>query len=198
MKKVLITALLVVLVSCAPLIEKDKCQFYYKKVLETSYQEEPIFIRGNIFVHGAYLIFHGNFNKNSSIVVRTPFGKKLFSIEYMEDNICIKTPNREKLCGKNLDIYGEYLNIRLPIDLKQILTGRFKLDKNAFFQCSEKGITVINKGVKISYRGDRPVKVEYNGFLLLYSYHNGRIKKITVKREGKEILKIYIREMIKG
>ncbi len=195
MKKAIITSFFALIIaSCAPLVKKERCQLYFKKIVKTSLESKPVFIRGNIFVHGAYLIFYGKFDENSSIVVKSPFGRKLFSVDYLKDSVCVKFSGQEKICSKNLSMYWDYLNIKLPFDLKQILTGKFKIDKNASFSCSEKGITVINKGVRIFYVGDRPTRVEYNKFILLYSYDNGKIEKITIQEKSKELLRIYIRE----
>ncbi len=198
MIKTVITIFFTALIfSCAPLIKKETCQDYYRKLIIESRKDNSYFVRGNIFIHGLYLVFYGNLKEDSSIVVRSPFGKKLFSLLYTKDKMCVELPGKEKICGKDLDIYWDYLNIDIPFDLKQMLTGKFPISENAVFQCSKDGLTVKEKNLTILYKNYRPVNVRYRDFMLLYSYEEGKIKKITVKEKDKELFRVYIREMRK-
>ena len=197
MKRVYTLLFLTVLIltSCVPLKKEQSCLIQFEKLKSLSYQNKNYFVRGNIFSHGIYTVFYGDIGKRTFITVRSPFGRKLFSVSYKNGEVCLLLPDTPEKCGKDLDIYWDYLNVRTPFDLKNLLTGRFRISENADYYCKNRNLVVENDGMEIFYEGLRIKKVNFKDFSAYYYYEDGKIKKIAIKKEGKEIFRIYIREL---
>ncbi len=197
MKRVYTLLLLTVLIltSCAPLKKEQSCFIQFEKVRSQSYEKKDYFVRGNIFSHGIYTVFYGDLGKRTFITVRSPFGRKLFSVSYADNKVCLLLPDTPEKCGKDLDIYWDYLNVKTPFDLKSLLTGKFNAGKDADYYCNNGDLIVEYNGMEIIYGGSRIKKVNFKDFSAYYYYEDGKIKKIVIKDEGKEIFRIYIREL---
>ncbi len=184
-----------ILTSCAPLKKEQGCFIRFEKIKSLSNQDKNYFVRGNIFSHGIYTVFYGDLGKRTFITVRSPFGRKLFSVSYIDGVVCLLLPDTPEICGKDLDIYWDYLNVKTPFDLKNLLTGRFKINKKADYYCKNGDLIVEYDGMEIFYKDLRIKKVNFKDFSAYYYYEDGKVKKIVIKEEGKEIFRIYIREM---
>ncbi|WP_457635682.1 hypothetical protein [Persephonella sp.] len=197
MKRSLSTLIAVIFfaVSCAPLKKEKSCEIWFEKVKTASYGDKNYFIRGNIFIHGAYTVFYGDLGKRTFLTVRSPFGRKLFSISYQNSQICLLLPDLPEKCGKDLDIYWDYLNVKTPFDLKSLLTGRFKIGEDADYRCINGNLVVEYNGMEIFYEGLRTKEVNFKDFSAYYYYEDGKIKKIVIREKGKEIFRIYVREL---
>ena len=187
--------IILILVSCAPLKKEEICAVQFEKIKSLSHQSKNYFVRGNIFSHGIYTVFYGDLGERTFITVRSPFGRKLFSVSYTRGEVCLLLPDRSEKCGKDLDMYWDYLNVRTPFDLKSLLTGRFRISKNADYHCKDGNLIIEDKGMEIFYEGLRLKKVNFKGFSAYYYYDDEKIKKIVIKKEGREIFRIYIREL---
>ena len=197
MKKVytLLLLILIILLSCAPLKKEQSCTSHFEKVKFLSQQNKNYFIRGNIFSHGIYFVFYGDLGERTFITVRSPFGRKLFSISYKNGEICLFLPDKPEKCGKDLDMYWDYLNVKTPFDLKNLLTGKFHISKNADYYCENKSLIVKYSRMQIFYEGLKIKKVNFKNFSAYYYYEDGKIEKIVIKENGKEIFRIYVREL---
>ena len=191
---VLLSTVLIV-VSCAPLKKEQSCIIQFEKIKSLSYQNKNYFVRGNIFSHGIYTVFYGDLGKRTFITLRSPFGRKLFSVSYKNGEVCLLLPDTPEKCGKDLDMYWDYLNVKTPFDLKNLLTGRCRIGEDAYYYCKNGNLIVEEKGMKIFYEGLKIKKVNFKDFSAYYYYGDGKIKKIVIKKGDKEIFRIYIREI---
>ncbi|WP_457643191.1 hypothetical protein [Persephonella sp.] len=195
MRKLFLLFTVAVLFSCAPLVKEESCKIQFEKIKELSQQENDYKIRGNLFLHGIYLVFYGKLGNSSEIIVRSPFGKRLFTVRYTGEEVCVRLPESPEKCGKDLDIYWDYLNVKIPFDLKRLLTGKPKITDDATYSCVNGKLIVKENETKLFYRNTKLEKIEYKEFQVYYSYEEGRLKKITVKNRDKEIFRIYIRQL---
>jgi len=191
----IVFSILTVLVSCAPLKKEQSCTLQFEKIRSLSNLNKNYFVRGNIFSHGVYMVFYGDLGNRTFITVRSPFGRKLFSVSYLDGEVCLFIPDVPEKCGKDLDIYWDYLNVKTPFDLKDLLTGRFKISKDADYRCKNGDLIVENDGMEIIYEGLKVKKVNFKNFSAYYYYEDRNIKKIVIEKEGEEIFRIYIREI---
>jgi len=60
------------------------------------------------------MVFYGDLGNRTFITVRSPFGRKLFSVSYLDGEVCLFIPDVPEKCGKDLDIYWDYLNVKTP------------------------------------------------------------------------------------
>ncbi|WP_457624125.1 hypothetical protein [Persephonella sp.] len=190
-----LTAIILFVTSCAPLIKKENCSIRFEQIKKESAKQKDYRIRGNLFVHGIYLVFYGKLGKETKLSVRSPFGKKLFSISYQKDTICVSTGKEDRICGRELDVYWDYLNVRIPFDLKDLLTGRPVITDGARYVCNGDELIIFQNDSRLIYRGKRLERIVYRDFSADYFYEDGKIHKIQIKQDGKEIFRIYIRQL---
>jgi len=195
MRKTVFLLLALFFVSCAPLLKKETCELRFQTIKELSRDTADYKIRGNIFLHGIYLVFHGKLGKTSNLTVRTPFGNRLFTVEYSKQQVCVETKSSSKICGKELDIYWDYLNINAPFDLKELLTGRFPVSEKAQYRCEGRKLIITQDGAEFIYDNNRIKEVHFKGFSAIYNYDEDRLKKIVVKDGDTEVFRIYIRQL---
>lgn len=181
--------------SCAPLKKEEGCRIEFEKIKALSDQNKNYFVRGNLFVRGAYLIFYGDVGKRTFITLRSPFGRKLLSVYYSGEKVCVRLPGEAEKCGKDLDIYWDYIGVNLPFDIKDLLSGKIKISDNASYQCRDGNVYVEQDDLNLVYKGLRLKEIDYRGFAVLYYYEDNNLKKIIVKKGKKEIFRIYIREL---
>ncbi|NPA58626.1 MAG: hypothetical protein GXN94_04975 [Aquificae bacterium] len=196
MRGVSLLALLVAFfVSCAPLVKKENCRLEFEKVKALSQEAGEYKVRGNLFVKGAYLVFYGKLGKRTDITVKTPLGGSVLSVSYEGDTVCLKLAGKKQVCGSQLDMYWDYLNVKMPFHLKHLLTGRFPISENANYSCDGRKLKVRDGELELIYDNGLLEKAVFDGFSAEYSYEEGKIRKITVKKDGVEVFKIYIREL---
>jgi len=190
-----LTVILLLITSCAPLIKKESCDIRFEQIKKESQTQKNYKIRGNLFIHGAYLVFYGKLGKETKLTVRTPFGKKLFSIVYTENTICVITGRTDSICGRELDIYWDYLNVKIPFDLKDLLTGKPRIKDDARYVCRGGELIIFQDDFQLIYKGKRLSRIVHRNFSADYFYEDGRIHRIQIKQDNKEIFRIYIRQL---
>ena len=180
--------------SCAPL-KRTSCEIEFDRILKLSAENQDRFIRGNLFIHGIYTVFYGSLGNKSQLTFRTPFGNKLFTLKYSPEKICVITPQGENLCGKDLDMYWDYFNLKIPFDIRELLTGQFKISPKDKHYCKDGFLIVEDNGAVLKYNSLKPVEISYKGFKAVYRYNEDKPEKITLYQDGQELLRIYIREL---
>ncbi|SNZ07068.1 hypothetical protein SAMN06265182_0904 [Persephonella hydrogeniphila] len=181
--------------SCVPLKKEEGCRLEFERIKTVSKQHKDYFIRGNLFVHGAYLVFYGDIGRRTFITLRSPFGRKLFSVYYSGEKICVRLPGEPEKCGKDLDIYWDYIGVKVPFSIRNLLTGKINISDHADYTCKNGDVYIEQDGLVLVYRGLKIKKLKYRDFTVSYFYEDKELKKVVVKKEGKEIFRIYIREL---
>ena len=197
MKKItiLITGITVLLLSCAPLNKKNICNVQFERLKLESKQAKKFYLRGNLFVHGIYLVFYGTIGSETKLTFRSPFGKKLFDVFYTKNEICVRLPNSEPTCGEDLKLYWDYLNINLPFDIQSLLTGKFKFNDKASYQCNGNNIIILNNNAIYLYEDNKIKEIKYKDFTAKYFYDGYILTKIVIYENDVELFRIYIREL---
>ena len=142
----------------------------------------------------------GYINSKSKISLYTPFGKKLYSIETVNNNIfCIKTP-KDLICVDKKDFYKTFLKVNIPFSLKELILGRYKLKNIDRYICENGKIIfeVSNKKYIYSLNG-KILEINFDKFLIKYKWDNSKNYPSLIKiyENGKYKLKLKIKNLKK-
>ncbi|NPA12795.1 MAG: hypothetical protein GXO45_02280 [Aquificae bacterium] len=174
------------------------CAMNFGKVKALSTAKKDYQVKGGIVLKGIYLKFTGVVGKETKLDFYPPIGRKVLTVKYQGDTICLQAPDKGEVCSEDTDIYMDYLGIKMPFDVRDLLTGRPKIPEDAEYTCEGKFLIVNTKDTRFVYSLDgepKLKKVVYGDFEAEYIYENGKLKAIEIKANGEKLLKIYIKQI---
>ncbi|WP_457621424.1 hypothetical protein [Persephonella sp.] len=187
---------IIVLSSCSPIKKHLTCEERFYRILKSNTgKPKPFQITGTIFTGGVFFLFTGRFEKSKDLSIFTPLGQKVATVRYIsEERLCISHDGIEE-CDSNINILSKYINSDIPFNLENLLTGRFFIPRESVYRC-EKDYIIINTGrYIIKYRNIKPETITFKNFSVLYRYESGKIKSIFILKNGKEIIKIFVKRV---
>jgi len=170
--------------SCSVKIqEKEKefakltCEERFQEILK--YSKEPFTkakVKGRLQTEGITLTFIGKIGDSGEINFYLPFGKKVLSLKTKDDDLCINY-NKGNICNKEKLFYKRVLDIDIPFQFRELISGRYKIDENAEYRCEGDKVIVKTKDVELIYKYLKPQIVKYDDYRIEYTYDNDLIPK---------------------
>lgn len=181
------------------IISKSKCDELAFKIKNSKPDGNKYKIAGIIRGKGLlYAIFRGYINSNSKISLYTPFGKKIYSIDSIDNRtFCIKS-EKNIICVDKGNFYKTFLKVDIPYSLKEVILGKYNLKNINDYFCKDKEIIFKGKKQSYIYSTDGKIKnLKFDRFLIKYNWENSKEYPTLIKiyENGKYKLKFKIRSL---
>ncbi len=201
----LFSVFLIFLNSCSLKIqEREKefaklsCEERFKEIVEFSQKPHTnAKVKGKLQTEGILLTFIGKIGNEGKINFYLPFGKKVLTLENNDENLCVEYEDK-KLCNKERIFYRKVLEIDIPFKFKELISGRYKIDNNATYECKGDKVIVRMKDTELIYKYLKPQIVKYQNYKIEYVYRDDLLPKtITIYYNNKPRINIKILKVVK-